>query len=207
MTEEELTAHARAAETKKRRTRDKLIHAADFVMREDGWEARVETIAEEAGVSSPTFYNTFKSRNAVCSAAVESLVLDQLDLLGGIDTLRYLQALSSLTLERQDLVRAALVARLEAGITHGGLKVEPTFLGPFVANVSGQADIVERLARGLYYSTATGTMVHEDRNLVGLDFAMRALALMMFDLIAAGKANELMTYVAIVERLGAQATI
>ena len=54
------TAHARAAQTKKARTRTALIGAAEALFAERGWSrARLEDIAQAAGVSVPTAYNHF----------------------------------------------------------------------------------------------------------------------------------------------------
>lgn len=52
----------RAGETKRRRTRARLIAAASEVIREDGVAVRMERVAERAGVSLATLYNFFPGR-------------------------------------------------------------------------------------------------------------------------------------------------
>jgi AcrR family transcriptional regulator len=110
------SARVRAGETKKRRTRAKLIQAADAVMAERGSLATVEEIAEDAGVSTPTFYTFYKSRNALCVDAFLELVVGPLEELHTLSRslLETLEALQKLCAKRSDLLRAALIGRLEA---------------------------------------------------------------------------------------------
>ena len=79
MTKEEKSRQARAAETKRRRNRAKLIQAADDVMREEGLTATVEGIAKAAGLSTATFYTFYTSRNALCIDAFTEAVVTPLE--------------------------------------------------------------------------------------------------------------------------------
>ena len=119
-----MSAHARAGETKKRRTREKLIQAADHVMREQGMSATVEAIAEEAGVSVPTFYNFYRSRNDLCSSAFDVLVLDQAQLADQRGFKATADLFVQLCQERPALVRAgvfnALTEHQEDSESYGG---------------------------------------------------------------------------------------
>jgi AcrR family transcriptional regulator len=59
-------ARARAARTKRTRTRAALIAAADAAFSTRGWAAtRVEDIAAEAGVSAATAYNHFPTKHVL----------------------------------------------------------------------------------------------------------------------------------------------
>jgi AcrR family transcriptional regulator len=113
MTREDMGPRARAAETKKRRTREKLIHAADRVMREDGLDATVEAIALDAQVSVPNFYNYYTSRNELCVEAFEVLVLDQLELADINNFAATCRMLMRLCKDRGSLTRAAVVGIME----------------------------------------------------------------------------------------------
>lgn len=123
MTEEGLSPAARTAETKKRRTRAKLIQAADEVMSSKGaQDARVEDIAKAAGVSAATFYNTFPSKGAVVLALVEDTIMSELDRL--VDQLTnttmtrdgrvtaYMVKLETLIRPRSEVIRALILARM-----------------------------------------------------------------------------------------------
>lgn len=116
MNDKQAEARARAAETKKRRTRDKLILAADHELSERGLSATVENIAEEAGVGTATFYSFYSSRNALCIDAFNQLVVDVFD-----DTVTDSQtvfdramAIGRLCVQRPNLLRAALIGRIES---------------------------------------------------------------------------------------------
>lgn len=112
---DEMSRQARAAETKKRRTRERLIHAADHVMHEDGQSATVEAIAEEAGLSTATFYAFYSSRNALCVDAFKELVLNimQQTYQRPSDPSDRVIVLLRLVENREELLRAALIGRLE----------------------------------------------------------------------------------------------
>lgn len=57
---------ARAARTKRTRTRAALLTAAEEVFTSKGWLAtRIEDVAEQAGVSVPTAYQHFRSKHAL----------------------------------------------------------------------------------------------------------------------------------------------
>lgn len=108
---------ARAAETKRKRTRDKLIHAADRVFEDHGLDATIEAIAEEARMSVATFYNYYDTRNDLCTAAFTELVVAVLEpmIVPAMTLQERLDALAGLVEGREMLTRAALVGRLEAG--------------------------------------------------------------------------------------------
>lgn len=112
MTGEVLSRQARAGETKKRRTREKLIQAADYVMREVGMSATVEEIAEEAGVSTATFYSFYRSRNDLCETAFMVLVLDQVQLADLCDFKATANLFLRLCEQRPALVQAAVHSSL-----------------------------------------------------------------------------------------------
>jgi len=61
----EQSPRERAAETKRRRTRDNLILSADALTQRDGLNVRAEDVAQQAGVSVATFYNVFPTRGAM----------------------------------------------------------------------------------------------------------------------------------------------
>ena len=75
MTEEELTRHQRAAETKRRRTREAVIQGALdlYGQAQDGDFTRDE-IAEASGVGSATLHKNFGSKYDVLKAAYERLL-------------------------------------------------------------------------------------------------------------------------------------
>lgn len=59
---DDLSPRQRAAETKRRRTRVALLDAATAVFSEQGWEARMEDVAQRAGIGAATAYNHFPSK-------------------------------------------------------------------------------------------------------------------------------------------------
>lgn len=166
---------ARAAETKKRRTRDKLIHAADAVLRDDGLSATVEAIAEEAGISTATFYSFYTSRNALCVDAFTELVVGVLEqtTTPALPPDERVTALANLTKDRQSLARAALIGRLE----------DERELSP---EVPPQADFVQRLSWMLW--------TRDDPQAFGVPtsllIVLEAAALKLLDTIAHGRALE-----------------
>lgn len=120
MTEEEQSRQVRAAATKRRRNRMKLIHAADQVMNEEGMSATVESIAKAAGLSTATFYTFYPSRNALCVDAFTELVIDVLDdtLTDSNTVLDRVTSIGKLSLQRRALLRAALIERLESPVRY-----------------------------------------------------------------------------------------
>lgn len=123
--QEALSRQAKAAETKKRRTRERLIRAVDELMGlrdpdddslpSDPWDTTVEAIAERADVSTATFYTVFRSRNQLCEAAVIELVVVPLER-QGVAAWPYDETIAAI-LERCEgraaLVRGAMLQRLE----------------------------------------------------------------------------------------------
>lgn len=120
-----MTPAERAADTKKRRTRARLIEAGDELLRrETGAGVRVEDIAAAAGVSAATFYNFFPSKTDLVMSLFEELVLSPLD--NEVLTLDqsgtsiqariewYLKQFDKVAATRSGLVRAAMTARLTA---------------------------------------------------------------------------------------------
>ena len=84
---------ARAARTKRDRTRSALIAAADSAFAARGWgRTRVEDIAQAAGVSPASAYNHFPSKHALIGAVYRPIVAPllvqaQRDIAGGRDVL------------------------------------------------------------------------------------------------------------------------
>lgn len=115
MTDEELDPRVRGGETRKRRTREKLLRAADVVMQDEGLEATVQSIAEEAGVSTATFYSFYKSRNELCMDAFVEVILVPLENAGVSEQPfgKSVDALQRTCQQRQGLVAAALSGRYE----------------------------------------------------------------------------------------------
>ena len=162
MTKEEKSRQERAAETKRRRNRVKLIHAADDKMREEGLSATVEGIAKAAGLSTATFYTFYTSRNALCVDAFSELVIAVLEetLTDNQTVLDRVTATGKLCLQRPYLLRAALIERLEspvkypvsdAGIELHGLLARHPMFEPSSDNmlrvqVREVHDFVDRLA-------------------------------------------------------------
>jgi AcrR family transcriptional regulator len=63
---EALDHHQRAAETKRIRSRTRLLEAAEELFEREGWYAtRVEDVAKQAGVSLATANNYFKSKRSL----------------------------------------------------------------------------------------------------------------------------------------------
>lgn len=198
MTDEELDPRARAGETKRRRTRDKLIHAADVVLRDEGFGATVEDIAEEAGVSTATFYTFYTSRNLLAVDAFKELVIEQLRRL---DTMHRplkeaMQMVWDQCSERNNLVRAALVGRMEQGSQEGdGFRAEllevPGY-GYFVLGLEAIApyDFVDYLAEVIWKSPQIDSARAEDvKALIALKrlptmAALQAATLKLLDDIA-----------------------
>lgn len=72
MDERPADPRARAAQTKRIRTRAALIAAADSAFSRRGWAAtRIEDIADAAGVSPATAYNHFPTKHALLGAVYE----------------------------------------------------------------------------------------------------------------------------------------
>lgn len=72
MDERPVDPRARAARTKRIRTRAALIAAADAAFSRRGWAAtRIEDVADAAGVSSATAYNHFPTKHALLGAVYE----------------------------------------------------------------------------------------------------------------------------------------
>lgn len=109
------TAASRAGATKRLRTRQRLIEAADELMR-TGMETSGEDIAKQAGVSKATFYNFYKSRNALCLDAFIELIYKPVQEIVSFGTAASLVEAHFKTFAggRSHLVRAALLGRLES---------------------------------------------------------------------------------------------
>lgn len=108
----------RAAETKRLRTRQRLAIAALHVMQERGMEATVKDIAKRAGVSVPTFYNLYTSRNELCMDTLKALFNDKIwqewfesKEVVGIEAL--ILKVQMLCTKHRQLLKAGLLGRLE----------------------------------------------------------------------------------------------
>jgi AcrR family transcriptional regulator len=134
-----------AGETKRRRTREKLIQAADHVMREQGNDATVEAIAEDAGVSTATFYTFFRTRNELCYEAFTDLVLEPLHKLG-IAERPYTESMHLFLQQcegRSGLVRGALGQKLDNPMS-SAFKSSNDGLIDYVAGLIREAGILDR---------------------------------------------------------------
>lgn len=193
-------ARERAAETKKTRTRLKLIHAADQEMNEKGMGTTVENIVEEAGVSVATFYSFYTSRNALCVDAFTELVVNVLaqTITPGQAVLDRATAIWNLCAQRSYLLRASLMERLEhptqysvyeqTGYPHLGLEFDLFALGnlPGVVRVELQEvhDFVDSIAFLLWQPLPPDTTPVGAR----LDTALHMAALEILDAAASGRA-------------------
>jgi AcrR family transcriptional regulator len=134
----ELSRQVRAAETKKRRTRERFIAAADKQIGERGWDVTVDDVCSNAGMSPASFYTVFPGgkgdmfaevfRELVLPAVSEPVgllqkaetVAETNKSLGYDDNLielsvrAYLMALQQATKGRETLVRGVLAARINA---------------------------------------------------------------------------------------------
>lgn len=152
------SSRARAARTKRARSREKLLEAGGRLFRERGWlGTRMEDIAREAGLSPATAYNHFESKHhliAVVYAPVFAPLLDYAEeaiAAGGpvVDALHdvVLQA-ARLARREQHLTIALMTAVMEA-TNKVGMPVslnDPRVLVPFPRPV--HALIAEGQRRG-----------------------------------------------------------
>jgi AcrR family transcriptional regulator len=136
---------ARAAQTKRDRTRRALLDAADAAFGSRGWaRTRIEDIAAAAGVSAATAYNHFPSKHSLIGHVFAPLVKPLLveaekDVLAGRDVVEALEdqvrALARLTYRHQGLTVAHFCAvqdytiRVE-GPADPGSDVDPRILVP-----------------------------------------------------------------------------
>ena len=76
LAEQAPSPRARAAETKRTRSRAALLEAAGRLFRDQGWlGTRMEDIAHEAGLSAATAYNHFESKHHLIGAVYAPLFL------------------------------------------------------------------------------------------------------------------------------------
>jgi AcrR family transcriptional regulator len=148
-----LDPRVRGGETRKRHTREKLLHAADAVMQKRV-EPTVQDIAKYAGVSTATFYSFYTSRNELCADAFIVSVLVPLEA-AGVEQQPFAQSVDALVrtcLNRQALVAAALIDLYERRRAHGsGLVLELVVLGLFHPSVQltlqEDADFIDRTGK------------------------------------------------------------
>jgi AcrR family transcriptional regulator len=150
-------SRARAAQTKRDRTRAALLGAADPAFAARGWaRTRVEDIASAAGVSSATAYNHFPTKHALIGHVYAPL-LRSLRTQAYRDLAAGREIIPALTDQLRALVRITwrhrgLTAALSAGIADYAIKVgrpadptdenDPRVLAP-MADV-----LVDLIARG-----------------------------------------------------------
>lgn len=116
-----MTPRERSAETKRRRSRERLLEAARFVMRIKQLDTRVEDIATHAGVSAATFYNIFTSLDAIC----EEVFWDAMAKMPDVESYRhtpyapltYLSHLIDTFTDDRYLVRAVLRSRVDRAVS------------------------------------------------------------------------------------------
>lgn len=184
--EQDGSPQERAAATKKRRTRERLLAAADKLVRERGIEVRAEDVAVAAGVSVATFYSVFPSKSDMFTVAFRELVLgDMPDHAGYIDhadaLIRYLNDLYRAVADRKSLIRGALLARI---YTPAPL-VQP---GEWIASGESGGDIALELAHDileivLYHHHAESL---SDSAVFAEVYAAQAMALFVLDGLAVG---------------------
>lgn len=114
------TGRARAAETKRTRSRERLVAAAADLFAERGWHrTRVEDIADRAGLSVATAYNHFPTKVHLLTAASAPLlqpVIDSADrdVADGVPALeavhRSVHLLARIARENASLTQAVLAA-------------------------------------------------------------------------------------------------
>lgn len=136
---------ARAAQTKRDRTRRALLDAADATFGSRGWaRTRMEDVADAAGVSPATAYNHFASKHALLGHVYGPLVSPLAvqagqDIASGRTMVEALsdqvQALSRITFRNQKLTASFWAAIQEysarsAGSTEPGHDVDPRVLAP-----------------------------------------------------------------------------
>lgn len=154
-------ARERAAETKKRKTWEKLIHACDFVMRNEvDSPPTVEAIAAQAGVSVATFYSFYSSRLGLCEDTFQTVVLVPLEEIGLHGSFEHrARSVAKMCEGRSLLIRGALEYRAgrqghyglapyaEIVTVDGQLKLDVTFNGDAVCQVAGllaDTDLLEQ---------------------------------------------------------------
>lgn len=136
---------ARAAQTKRDRTRRALLDAADATFGSRGWaRTRIEDIAAAAGVSAATAYNHFPSKHSLIGHVMEPLVKPlvvqaERDVAAGrpvVDALEdQVRALARLTYRHQGLTSSLFCAvqdytiRVE-GAADPGDELDPRTLVP-----------------------------------------------------------------------------
>ncbi|OLT22070.1 hypothetical protein BJF78_33430 [Pseudonocardia sp. CNS-139] len=131
----ESDSRARAARTKRNRTRAALLNAAGTAFATQSWAAtRVEDVAEAAGVSAATAYNHFPTKHALVAAVfaphLTGLVAQaERDVAAGrpmVEALsEQLSALARLSYRHRGLMAAFTSAVFEYTIRVGGL-ADPT---------------------------------------------------------------------------------
>lgn len=181
MTSAEQSRQQRAAETKRRRTRERLITAAAQALSEEGWDATVEDISGRAGISTATFYTFYGSRYLVCMDAFTELVIVPAEN-AGMQMKPFSETASHITLTAQPhalLLRAAMVGRLESSIgwiaPHPHLRVVRA--GRRRLELEGRHDFVDRLARLL----ADDKVVDRNNDDQAIILALTSAALRLLD--------------------------
>lgn len=117
------TPRARAARTKRARTRTGLLDAARTKFIDGGWAGtRIEDVASQAGVSVPTAYQHFRSKHTLVAYAYAPLMGAVLDAAqrrsaSGLSTAEELEAhlrdLVAMTCENEPLTRVLVEAAQE----------------------------------------------------------------------------------------------
>ncbi len=117
-----MSPRQRSAETKRRRSRQAIVDAGRFLLKEDGPSMRVEDVASEAGLSVPTFYSYFNTKaDLVASIFYEDVLEPVRDvtfrLTSDEEVPQQLElvtrVLGQAVHKHYNLVRAALAARYE----------------------------------------------------------------------------------------------
>src|SRR6201991_866777 len=136
-----------------RRNRDKILAAAVRMFAEEGLDAHLERIAEEAGVGSATLYRNFPTREALIEAVYRNEVAQLCDAVPGllaakppfealrawtrlfldyvttkygmIDALRAIAATGNSPYgQSRDMIRAAITALMDPCVAAGAIRTD-----------------------------------------------------------------------------------
>lgn len=153
---DDLSPRQRAAETKRRRTRVALLDAATAVFSEQGWQARMEDVAQRAGIGAATAYNHFPSKVGLMMQTFDYVMQPYADkateaIETEIDpvfavTKHVTEMTHNLGKSHKGLVRAYLVAMAEAASDSVG----PLIVGAteLVSNAQPEAPLINLIAYG-----------------------------------------------------------
>jgi AcrR family transcriptional regulator len=153
---DDLSPRQRAAETKRRRTRIALLDAATVVFSKQGWQARMEDVAQQAGIGAATAYNHFPSKVGLMMHTFDHLmqpyqerateaIETEIDPVFAV-TRHVTEMTHNLSKSNAKLVRAYLIAMAEsASNAVGPLIMEENEM---VSNAMPESPLIELIAYG-----------------------------------------------------------